>query len=146
MHVAQDVRAKRIDRRHAKLPKFVHRLLFEDIERAMDAIFTIRAKAVECGSSRQYAVCAERKCLEHVRAVADTARHQQRHAIANDLAGLAKHIERGDRPVHLPTTMAAEDDPVHAMIEGLSNIVRVENSLDEEGAFPAIADFRDVIP
>ena len=62
-----------------------------------------QGKPIDVGPSDQHGARAERKRLEHVGATADAAVEQHRHPVADRIDDGRQRVDRGDRPVDLPS-------------------------------------------
>src|SRR5215210_90766 len=89
---------------------------------------------------------AQRQRLERVRAAADAAVEQHRHATVHRLEDARECVEGGDGAIDLATAVVGDDDPVHPSVHRATGVVGVKQPLEQDREPRALAQEGQVLP
>src|SRR5690606_16161790 len=92
------------------------------------------------------ALGTQRHCLEHVLPRTNAAVHPDVDLRTYGLDYRRQHVDRRQRAVELATTMVADNQRIGAAIRRHARIFRVEHTLEDNLAAPAILEPLDVGP
>src|SRR4051812_8653967 len=121
-------------------------LAIEDVEHALDARLTERAKAPDVRSADPDRLRAERECLEHVRAAAKAAVDDHGHAAVHGLEHLRERVDRAAQRLVRAPAVVRHDDSVRAVRERTRGVLARDDALDEHLHRRRLLELVDVVP
>ena len=103
-------------------------------------------EAVDPGPADQHRMCSQREGDQDVRAAPNSAVKQHRYPPLDCGDDARQRIQRADRPVELASAVVADDDTVGSVFDGELRVIRVLDSLQQDGKFGALANEIEILP
>src|SRR5690606_9314370 len=104
------------------------------------------SKSVDVWPPDEAGAGTERHGLQHVRAAADAAVHEDLHAPTCRLDDRRQDVDGGRHAIELAAAVVGDDNAVDAVFDHLLALVRADDALDQQRPLPDTADEIEVLP